>query len=76
MQETENRLDLTDTHTERCKSYECVDLSKATLNTNLIGFIGFRTKAKDFAANQAFSEQDSLIKTRMIGKTYRSSKYQ
>ena len=50
MQETTNRLDLTDTHTERCKSYERVVLSKATLKTNLIGFIGFRTKTKGFTA--------------------------
>ena len=45
------------------KSHECVDLSKATLETDLIGIIGFRTKTKDFTADQTYSEQDRFDKS-------------
>ena len=45
------------------KSHECVNLSKATLKTNLIGFIGFRTKTKDFTADQMYFEQDRFDKS-------------
>ena len=60
---SDNRLDLTDTCLEQCKRYEYVGLSKPTLKTDLIGFIGFRTGTKGLATGQMYSEQDRFDKS-------------